>query len=149
MATGEEGTGTHVWDAATGIEIVRLDDGIGEWNDRIVLSVAWSPDGTKLLTGKWNGRATVWQVDTAKILTALSVGRGSATSVVWSPDGMRFATGDWDSAKIWSVQNAKKLLSLSGHSGLIESVAWSPDGKWLASGSGDETVKLWNVTDSR
>ncbi len=34
-----------------------------------------------------------------------------------------------------------------GHVWEVTSVAYSPDGKTLASGSGDETIKLWQVSD--
>src|SRR5215831_11753373 len=47
-----------------------------------------------------------------------------------------------------SVCNAQKpeLVVQTGHSGLVAAVAFSTDGKTLASGSGDNTIKLWDVT---
>ena len=38
-------------------------------------------------------------------------------------------------------------MILQGHSDDVSSVAFSPDGKSLVSGSGDNTVKVWNLTD--
>ena len=35
---------------------------------------------------------------------------------------------------------------IRGHSSIVLSVSFSPDGSKLTSGSGDETVKLWDVT---
>jgi WD40 repeat protein len=37
---------------------------------------------------------------------------------------------------------------LTGHTDSVYAVAFSPDGHTLASGSADQTVRLWDVTDS-
>ena len=34
-----------------------------------------------------------------------------------------------------------------GHTNQVMSIAFSPDGATIASGSGDNTIKLWSVTD--
>ena len=39
------------------------------------------------------------------------------------------------------------MIILQGHTSTVYSVAFSPDGKSLVSGSGDNTVKVWNLTD--
>ena len=45
--------------------------------------------------------------------------------------------------------NWQCVQTLTGHSGYIWSVAINPDGETLASGSGDETIKLWQLSSAR
>jgi serine/threonine protein kinase len=40
------------------------------------------------------------------------------------------------------------LYTYRGHSNTVTAVAWSPDGSRIASGSSDNTVQVWNATDS-
>jgi WD40 repeat protein/tetratricopeptide (TPR) repeat protein len=39
--------------------------------------------------------------------------------------------------------------TLKGHKGWVSSVGFSPDGQQLASGSGDNTIKIWDVTTGK
>ncbi|MBN3923809.1 MAG: ribosome assembly protein 4, partial [Nostoc sp. NMS4] len=44
---------------------------------------------------------------------------------------------------------AIEVNTLEGHSSTVFSVGFSPDGKTLASGSGDNTIKLWDVSTGK
>jgi WD40 repeat protein/serine/threonine protein kinase len=121
---------------------------IGHRSD--VLSVSWSPDGTRLATGSADGTAKTWDVAGGRLLLNLKGHASAVRCVAWSPDGTRLATGSENGrAKVWDATGGRELLTLTGHTGPVRSVAWSPDGTRLATGSVDETAKVWDEAGGR
>ncbi len=112
--------------------------------------MAWSPDGTRLATGSWDGTAKVWDAAGGRELLTLKGHTSHVRSVSWSPDGTRLATGSEDgTAKVWDAAGGRELFTLKGHTGQVWSVAWSPDGTRLATGSYDSTAKVWDAAGGR
>ncbi|MGH3829267.1 MAG: pentapeptide repeat-containing protein, partial [Pseudonocardiaceae bacterium] len=110
------------------------------------LAVAWSPDGTRLLTGGDDGTVRVWDQVTAEPLHQLTGHTGAVLAVAWSPDGTRLLTGDYDgTVRVWDAATAAPLHELTGHTGAVLAVAWSPDGTRLLIGGTGGTVRVWDA----
>ncbi len=77
-----------VWDARTGTPILKLRAHTAPF-----WSLAFSPDGTRILTGRADGAATVWDVRSGMALFELKGHTGAVSSVAFSPDGTRIVTG--------------------------------------------------------
>jgi WD40 repeat protein len=111
-----------------------------------VKSVAFSRDGTHLLSGSQDATLKLWDTDTGKVLRTFVGHTDGVNSVAFSPDGTRALSGSWDKTlKLWDVATGTVLRTLEGHTDGINSVAFSPDGALVLSGSQDKTVKLWNA----
>ena len=114
--------------------------------DGVVFSVAWSPDGQRIVTGSDDMTAKVWDAETGQELLTLQGHAHVIKSLACSPDGQRFVTGSADqTAKVWDAQTGQVLFTLADHDGAVISVAWSPDGKQILTGSWDQTAKVWDA----
>ncbi len=111
-----------------------------------VNSVAFSPDGQRIVTGSQDGTAKVWDATSGRELRTLKGHKAWITSVAFSPDSQRIITGSADNtAKVWDTVSGGELLTLERHSGWVLSVAFSPDGKRIVTSSQDYKVKVWDA----
>src|SRR5262249_51786708 len=100
-----------------------------------VSSVAFSPDGTRIVTGSQDMTAKVWDARTGTPLLTLKGHTRTVTSVAFSPDGTRIVTGSQDmTAKVWDARTGTPLLELKGHTSTVRSGAFSPDGTRIEDG---------------
>ena len=133
-----------VWDVAGRQELVRL-----KGHSDVILSVDFSPDGQRILTGSRDTTAKVWDAVSGTNLLTL---RGHGLQIdpsKFSHDGKRIVTGSEDhTAKIWDAATGTNLLTLKGHSSAIVSVAFSPDDRLVVTSSLDGTAKVWNAEET-
>ena len=148
---GQAGHATH-WAAENGhiqartLRKVTYHLGELKGHDNFVKSVAFSPDGTAIAYGSWDGSVRIWDAATGRQLRELKGHGRMVTSVAFSPDGTSIASGLCDaSVRIWDAATGKQLRPLEGPGREVKSVAFSPDGTTIASGSADQSVRVWDA----
>jgi WD40 repeat protein len=113
-----------------------------------VENVAFSPDGTRILTASADHSAKLWDAASGKLMASFDH-QGGVWHAMFSPDGARILTASADkTAKLWEVASGKLLASFD-HQDWIWHAAFSPDGARILTASVDKTAKLWNAASGK
>jgi WD40 repeat protein len=106
--------------------------------------VAYSPDGTRIVSGSKDCTLRVWSANTGEELGKIQGHTDWVTSTVFTPDGACIISGSLDcTVRVWSTGELQPLAIMQGHQQRVSSVAVSPDGTRIISGSWDATVRVW------
>jgi WD40 repeat protein/serine/threonine protein kinase len=131
----------YYWQRQTHLELKTFRGHIDQVN-----SVAFSPDGRRIVTGSGDNTAKVWDATSGKELTMLKGHRAPVDSVAFSSDGRRILTGSFDAtAKMWQAASGKELITFRGHTSDVFAVVVSPDGLRIVTGSADRAAKIWDA----
>jgi WD40 repeat protein/predicted negative regulator of RcsB-dependent stress response len=130
-----------------------LYDAMGNAKERTILrrhqggvsTVAYSPDGTKIVSGGADGTVRLWNHQGKPIGLPFKGHQGWVNSVAFSPNGKQIVSGGADgTVRLWNHQGKPIGLPFKGHQSWVTSVAFSPNGKQIVSGNLDGTLRLWD-----
>lgn len=137
------GGGVFLWSTADGKQLRNFGGHAGA-----ITAVAFSPDGSQLLTGSSDNTARLWSVTDGHLLHIFSGHTDFVYSVAYSPDGTKILTGSRDrTARLWSVAEGNLVQVFSGPSSVVSSVAFSPDGSLILCGYWDGSARLWSAAN--
>jgi WD40 repeat protein len=81
-----------------------------------VAAVAYSPDGSRLVSGSGDGVVGVWDAATGEELAMLAGHREAVTAVAYSPDGARIASALSDrTIRVWDARCGAEVAVMRGH----------------------------------
>ncbi|MGD1906314.1 MAG: AAA-like domain-containing protein [Leptolyngbyaceae cyanobacterium] len=125
------------WETKTLLQSIQAHAGI-TWD------VAFSPDGTFLVSGGTDQVAKVWDLD-GTLLNTLSGHQSVIWQVAVSPADQTIASASLDNtAKVWASDGQLlSTLPAARDGGSLWSLAFSPTGNLVATGGDDAVVQLW------
>lgn len=178
FATASEDRTIKLWDAATGQPLRELgarpmgadastvSAGTKLGHTDRVRAVAFSADGTLLVSGGADRTVRLWEVATGRELQSFRGIADAVHALALSPDGRVVATANRESSrglwnaeferelgryttKLWDLTSLRESGRFGDQFGEIFDVAFSPDGRLLATGGEDESLYLHDVALQR
>ena len=119
----------------------------------IVTTVAFSPNGSLVLSSGEDGTLKLWDVSTGREIRTFTGHAKKVFSVAFSPDGQFALSGSEDrSMKLWDIATGSEIRtftntagSVSHHAEPVYHVAFSPDGRSALSCGDNHWLTLWDV----
>ena len=149
-AIGDEasttGKGTaHLWDASTGMPL-----GEEMQNEADFRSVAFSPDGTRVLTVGEAGPARLWDGLTGQPLGEPMRYNDLIRTAVFSPDGRQIVTASLDrTARLWDGFTGRPLAGPMRHPGYVDAATFNLDGTRVLTACEDNVARMWDVASQK
>ena len=114
-----------------------------------VAIVAFSPDGTRILTGSVDASMRLWDTSTGQVARIFKGHTKTVQSVAFSSDGKQIVSGSQDQlVKIWDVRTGQLQRDLDGrHTGHVASAVFAPESNRVVSASTDGTIRVWRASD--
>ena len=119
--------------------------------DRITRSIAFSPDGSRILAVRRSKAANRfelkdWTLDGEEAGQWRLEGH-EIYSFAFSKDAKMLATGDRKDGRviIWNAETRKKIAEIKGHQSGVSAIGFMPDGRRLVTAGIDRAVKLWDT----
>lgn len=110
-----------------------------------VRSVAFSPNGQRIVTASDDTTAIVWNASTGEAILTLTGHINWVNSVAFSPDSQHIVTASVDNtAIVWDATTGAVILTLDGHN-----ASFSPDGQRIVTVRADKTAVVWDAVSGQ
>lgn len=157
VAVGMFDGSVRLLDARSGMPSIWL----GAHTD-LVTDLAFSPDGTRLLTTSLDRKLKMWTLPDGGLVMSVE-SPGAILSLAFAPDGRRAVTGAGDSdltgraadlvrdrtVRVWDLETGSEIERFEPNSGFVRAVAFAPDGQRVLAGTWNQDaggrLHLWRL----
>lgn len=109
-----------------------------------VFTVAWTPEGRRVVTGTSSGEFTLWNGLTFNFETILQAHESAVRAMEWSHNDMWLLSGDHNGVIKYWQSNMNNVKMIQAHSDPIRGLSFCPTDNKFVTCSDDGTIKLWD-----
>jgi WD40 repeat protein len=124
-----------IWNSA-GAQKKRLEGQSGR-----VRSVAWSPDGNRLISASHEDAVRLWNAS-----DGTSIARTGTAPAAWNPRNDEIAWVSGSEVHVEALGASDRVLR--GHQSQVVQLAWNADGSQLASADVSGEIRVWGRDDT-
>lgn len=125
-----------------GLQLARGYFGHGQG----VKDVVWSADGRWILSGGWDKKVLLWDVETGRVAGSFGAG-GVVNCLLFNPEddnGFLMGCGDKKVMQM-DVRDGNGVVQTYDHLGAVNSMAFVDDNRRFVSSSDDKVIRVWDV----
>jgi WD40 repeat protein len=113
------------------------------------MDVAWSPDGSKLVSASRDKTSKIFDMKTGDSLVTFNSHGAPVFGAGFTPDGTQAVTSGGDKQiRVWNVADAKELRAIGGFSDEVFRIKVTADGH-VYSFSADKMARVHNIADGK
>lgn len=127
-------------------ELVNLPKGVNKLSDRRrINALAFSPDGTALVSGNHSGLVEFWDVSSLKRLLEIDAHESEIWNVGFSESGREILTSSWDrTAKSWDSKTGELHRSFYGHNDWVRDAIFMHGDQTILTCEDGGLIRLWS-----
>lgn len=140
------GPAVVVYDSQTNLPLATL-----RGHTKPVSAMAFSPDGTKIVTGGEDHAVILWDWSQPKFpqIASFTEHAGPVRGVALNADATKILSGGDDNVvRVTTIDSSIEPVVFTGHSAGVVAVAWL-GGSQPVSASADKSVRFWNLADGK
>jgi len=137
----------HLWDAATGTEIVALPH-----NTDMISKVQWNQDGTRVLTYAMlvdysKSIVRLWDAVSGEELVKIE-DADALNYILWNKDQTRLLSWGSNLVKVWDAATGEELIDFNHDAeSSVWDAFWNADESLIMTYGSDQTIRVWDAAD--